>query len=93
MDQGITVTFKGIVESVQASDSVTARDYLRSYNILKAISKIAAAWKEVSQSYMNGNRRKLWPVSAVVEDVIRMAEDGEPLSNEDFEELAAQLAK
>ena len=42
-------------------DNVTLRDYWKSYDIMKGISNISAAWSEVSKSCMNGIWRKLWP--------------------------------
>jgi hypothetical protein len=51
---------KGTAEAVQVSDNVTLKDYWKSYDPMKGICNLSAAWGEVSKSFMNGVWRKLW---------------------------------
>jgi hypothetical protein len=62
MEQGIISTFRvyylwttfnGNAKATQVSDNVTMRNYWKSYNIIKGMTNISAAWRsEMSKSCM-----------------------------------------
>lgn len=62
MDQGIIATFKvyyqrltqkQMVEALDAPNKPAVKEFWTTYNILKAIHNIDAAWKEVKEKTMN----------------------------------------
>ncbi|XP_053572819.1 tigger transposable element-derived protein 1-like [Bombina bombina] len=94
MDEGIIATFKAyylrqtFTEMVRVLDrsDTTIKDYWHSFNILKGINNINAAWEEVTVNCLNGVWRKLLPecihnltsvepLENIVEDVSRLAQE------------------
>jgi hypothetical protein len=63
MDQGAISTskyynlqtaLKGTTEAIQVSNNVMFTGYWKSYDMMKGISKVSAAWCELSKLHTNG---------------------------------------
>lgn len=115
MDQGAIANFKAyyhrrtfgqLIRETDGEGQQSMRDWWKSYNIMKAVQNIAAAWNEVKLSCMNGVWRNLWPdvveapsrrlrlqdtIRQVVEDIAVMME-GSELGSIAVEELEEFVA-
>lgn len=67
MDQGIIATFKAYYQrltqrqmALDAPNKRAVKEFWSSFNILKAIHNIDAAWKEVKEKTMNGCWGNVW---------------------------------
>ena len=68
-DHGVIATFKAyylcqsLREMVRQMDTsgVSLKEYLKDYNVFKAIDNIKMAWEEVTLSRMRGVWHKIWP--------------------------------
>jgi hypothetical protein len=81
-------TFKELVEETDGKDQQSNRDWWKSFDIMKGIRNIVAAWEEVTTNCMNSSWKKLWP--KVCHD-FRGFEENEAAIANDIVELANQL--
>jgi hypothetical protein len=81
-------TFKELVEETDGKDKQSISDWWKSFDIMKGIRNIVAAWEEVTINHMNSSWKKLWPE---VCHNFRGFEENEAVVVNDIVEFANQL--
>jgi hypothetical protein len=63
MDQNVISNFKlhYLVEETDGKNKQSSRDWWKSFDIMKGIRNIVAAWEEVTTNCMDSSWKKLWP--------------------------------